>query len=161
MLNILKEKLKEPASANGVILDGFPRTIPQLEKYEKIGFPTHLVINIWLNFDVLLEKLLARRVCEKCGTNYNICNINRDGYVMEPLLPKSDGICDKDGGKLIIRSDDNKDVISKRMLEYEEKTVPLLSFYKNKKLTLDFEAKKGVKDYPRMLELVNDWFKKI
>lgn len=73
---------------------------------------------------------MGRRVCNTCGENYNIYSINKDGYDMEPLLPKTEGICDKDGGKLIIRSDDNEDVISKRMKEYEEKTIPLLNVYK-------------------------------
>lgn len=57
---------------------------------------------------------MGRRVCEVCGENYNICDIDRDGYRMEPLNPKVPGVCDKEGGKLIIRADDNEDVISNR-----------------------------------------------
>lgn len=67
VINILKEKLKEPASKKGVILDGIPRTLSQLTKFDKAGIPCHLVVNIYLNFSVLLEKLLGRRVCNKCG----------------------------------------------------------------------------------------------
>lgn len=61
---------------------------------------------------------MGRRVCEKCGENYNICHIDREGYLMEPLNPKTEGVCDKDGGKLIIRADDKEEVISNRMDEY-------------------------------------------
>jgi len=69
-----------------------------------------------------LEKLMGRRVCSVCGQNYNICSIYRDGYEMDPLLPKKEGVCDVEGGKLVIRDDDTHAVISKRMVEYEEKT---------------------------------------
>mgnify|MGYP001810863811 CR=1 FL=1 len=102
-MNILKEKVKEPESAKGVILDGVPRTLHQLDLYDKI-LPTHVVVNVTLRNDILLEKLSAyniinnknnsRRTCIGCGNSYNICDINRDGYVMEPLNPKVEGVCD-------------------------------------------------------------------
>lgn len=76
VVQILDEKVKEPESAKGVILDGFPRTQGQLDKYlEK--FPIHGVLNITLKQDILLEKLMARRTCLNCGTGYNVCNIQR------------------------------------------------------------------------------------
>jgi len=78
---------------------------------------------------------------------------------MDPLLPKKDGVCDKCGGKLIIRSDDTKDVISARMKEYEAKTLPLLSIYQKKGNLINFEAKRGVKDYPRLKEMIEKHFK--
>jgi len=97
-----------------------------MKKYDSQGLPTHVVVNIDLNKKILIEKLLGRRVCEICGTNYNICEIKRDGYDFDPLNPKKQGICDKDGGKLVIRPDDNEKVISNRMAEYKENTEPLL-----------------------------------
>jgi len=153
VIKIIEEKVKEPASAKGVILDGFPRTVAQLEKYEK-KFPTHLVVNITLKDDILLEKLMGRRTCEGCGKGYNICNIQRDGYNMDPLLPKKDGVCDKCGGKLIIRADDTKEVITARMKEYEAKTLPLLKIYQKKGNLVNFEGKRGVKDYPALKTLI-------
>jgi len=126
VINILKEKLKEPASKNGVILDGVPRTLRQLELYDKAGLPTHVVVNIFLNQSILIEKLTARRVCDSCGQNFNICNINRDGYEMEPLLPPASGKCERGTCKIVTRADDSAEVITKRMIEYEEKTAPLL-----------------------------------
>lgn len=73
---IIKEKVKEPESAKGVILDGFPRTKGQLEAYLKL-FPCHFVLNITLANDILLEKLMGRRTCIGCGQGFNICNIQR------------------------------------------------------------------------------------
>ena len=68
VINIIKEKLKEPESRLGVILDGFPRTKGQLDAYER-DLPTHLVVNVTLRYDILLEKLMARRTCEGCGNS--------------------------------------------------------------------------------------------
>ena len=77
VVQIIKEKVKEPESAKGVILDGFPRTQGQLDHYLKI-FPTiHGVLNLTLRDDVLLEKLMGRRTCINCGTGFNICNIQK------------------------------------------------------------------------------------
>lgn len=153
VLNILKEKLKEPASAKGVILDGFPRTLNQLAKYDTM-FPVDLVVNVELRSDILLEKLLARRTCIGCGNSYNVCHIDNGEYQMEPLLPKKEGVCDKCGGKLVIRDDDTEKVISARMKEYDAKTKPLLDEYKKKGSLINFEVKKGVKDYPALLAQV-------
>lgn len=154
VIEIVKEKLKEPESQNGVILDGFPRTLAQLSKYDKL-FPIHLVLNLNLKWEILLEKLMARRTCADCGRAYNFCNINRDGYLMEPLYPKKTD-CTKCNGepKLVIRDDDTEKVITERMKEYEAKTVPLLNEYKKKGVLVDFEIKKGVKDYPALRDLV-------
>ena len=73
---IIKEKVKEPESVKGVIMDGFPRTKGQLEQYLKL-FPCHFVLNLTLKDDILLEKLMGRRTCIGCGTGFNICNIQR------------------------------------------------------------------------------------
>lgn len=77
MVQIIKEKVKEPESAKGVILDGFPRTKGQLDHYLKIFPKIHGVINITLRDDILLEKLMGRRTCVNCGTGFNICNIQK------------------------------------------------------------------------------------
>ena len=160
VINIIKEKLKEKESKNGVIFDGFPRTIEQLKKYEET-LPTHLVINIVLNESILLEKALGRRTCVGCGKSYNICSIHRNGYEMDPLNPKKDGICDKCGDKLVIREDDTESVIKKRMIEYENKTAPILEIYKKRKIVFEFEPKRGVKDYENFLSLVKPYIEKI
>lgn len=160
VINIIKEKLKEPQSKNGVIFDGFPRTIEQLKKYEET-LPTHLVINIVLNESILLEKALGRRTCVGCGKSYNICSIHRNGYEMDPLNPKKEGTCDKCGDKLVIREDDTEAVIKKRMAEYETKTAPILEIYKKRNIVFEFEPKRGVKDYEKFLQGVKPLIEKI
>lgn len=76
VVGIIKEKLKEPESKKGVILDGFPRTRGQLDKYNQL-LPLHLVVNLTLRDDILLEKLMGRRSCPTCGGSFNICDIQR------------------------------------------------------------------------------------
>jgi len=153
VFDILQEKLKEPASQKGVILDGFPRTLAQEKRYAAL-YPVDLVLNIELNREILIEKLLGRRTCSGCGHTYNICDIHRDGYEMEPLLPKKPNCCDKCGGGLVIREDDTRAVIESRMNEYEAKTQPLLKEYEKHGVLLNFEAKKGIKDFPKISQLV-------
>ena len=160
VINIIKEKLKEPASQKGVIFDGFPRTAAQLKKYEET-LPTHLVINIVLDEGILLEKALGRRTCVGCGKSYNICSIHRNGYEMDPLNPKKEGTCDKCGDKLVIREDDTEPVIKKRMVEYESKTAPILEVYKKRNIVFEFEPKRGVQDYEKFLKLVKPLIEKI
>jgi len=155
VFKILEEKMKEPASAVGVVLDGFPRTLKQLEKLQE-KFKVDLVLNIELNYEILLEKLLGRRVCANCGQSYNICDINKGEYVMPPLLPKKEGTCDECGGHLIQRDDDTEAVISNRMKEYNEKTHPILDKYRQLNICIDIELKKGVAEYPRLLKVVKD-----
>lgn len=106
VVELFRQKLKEPGCENGLVIDGVPRTIPQLRIYEK-EFPLHLVVNLNLKFEILLEKLMGRRTCQTCRKTFNICEINRDGYEMEPLLPQK-GSCDKciDNPKLTVRDDD-------------------------------------------------------
>ena len=78
----------------------------------------------------------------------------RDGYSMDPLLPKKEGICDSCGGELMIREDDKESVIKSRMEEYDAKTKPLLHEFEKMKVLVNVEAKKGVKDYPDIKRIV-------
>ena len=160
VVQIIKEKLLEEKSKNGVIFDGFPRTLSQLEKYEAT-LPTHLVINIFLNESILIEKAMGRRTCVGCGKSYNICNIHRDGYEMDPLLPKVKDQCDKCKDKLVIRDDDKENIIKDRLKEYNLKTAPLLEVYKKRGIVFDFEPKRGVKDYDNFLAQLKPYIEKI
>ena len=121
-----------------------------------------LVINFFNREDILLQKLMSRRVCPECGKNYNIADINTpDGYQMKPLLPKKviDECDDHPGVKLIIREDDNEAIIRDRMKVYESKTIPILEFYKNQckeTKVVNFEAKRGVGDYPEVKRILKE-----
>ncbi len=101
---------------------------------------------------------MGRRVCPSCGTNYNVADIDRDGYKMGPLLPKKDPHCCDNcrGVKLVVRDDDKENIIMERLEIYKKKTEPILDFYrgKNGTVVLDFEAKKGVDDFPELKQIL-------
>ena len=122
-----------------VILDGYPRTVKQaelLEKYRSEKGIKMCIVNLDMNRDVLMERLLGRRVCPKCKANYNVANIDKvvDGirYYFPPLAPKHDEICDNCGTKLEKRKDDTPETIKKRLEVYDEETKPVLNFYDGK-----------------------------
>ena len=99
-----------------LILDGMPRTLQQAQMLADHDIKIDLVFNFMNRPDILLEKLMGRRVCPNCGRNYNVTEIDRDGYYMKPLLPKGDPtICDDcPGVKLVVRDDDKENIILER-----------------------------------------------
>lgn len=101
---------------------------------------------------------MGRRVCPNCNRNYNVANIDRDGYKMKPLLPKlNPSYCDDcPTVSLVVRDDDKENIILERLQIYKQKTEPILDFYRDKKDTvvLDFEAKKGVDDFPELRDIL-------
>ena len=126
---MVANRLEEDDAKNGVILDGFPRTIAQAEKLDemlaKTGNKIDLVINLTTPREEIIERILTRRVCsnQDCKATYNI--------VMHP--PKVEGICDKCGSKLIQREDDkSEDAIRRRLSIYDEQTSPLVEYYNKK-----------------------------
>lgn len=122
-IGIVKERLGKDDCERGFLLDGFPRTVAQAEALEEIleeyGKPIDYVINIEVDKDALMERLTGRRICSVCGTTYHL--------VFNP--PKMPGICDKDGGELYQRADDNEETVSKRLEVNMKQTQPLLDFY--------------------------------
>lgn len=126
---MVEEVLSSEEAKNGAILDGFPRTIEQAEKLDKIleakGKKVDMVINLVTPKEELIDRMLTRRVCsnQNCKTIYNI--------KLHP--PIKEGVCDKCGASLKQREDDSDPEAIKRRLEiYEEKTSPLVEYYKNK-----------------------------
>lgn len=136
---ILKERISRPDCRKGFILDGYPRTMNQGESLEKIT-KIDLVVNFVLDEEIIIEKTLGRRVCSKCGTTYNIATINRGKIKMPPLLPKTSGKCDKCGGQLVQRADDNEKTIRDRMKVYRSQSEPLLAHYRKIKLVRDIDV---------------------
>jgi adenylate kinase len=133
--NIIKEKLFQTRK-KGIIFDGYPRTVGQAEYLKKI-LKIDLIINLNLPEKILIKRIMGRRTCKKCGEVYNVADINEviDGrlYIMKPLLPKIPGICDKCGGELYQREDENPETIKQRLIEYEKQTKPLIDYYKNER----------------------------
>lgn len=126
---MVASRLEEDDAKNGVILDGFPRTIAQAEKLDdmlsKKENKIDLVINLTTPRDEIIERILTRRVCsnQACKATYNI--------VMNP--PKQEGICDKCGSELVQREDDSsEDAIRRRLAIYDEQTSPLVEYYEKK-----------------------------
>lgn len=117
---LVDERLKKDDCKKGFILDGFPRTIPQAESLEKMVNDVK-VVNFEVDDDLIIARLSNRRVCKKCGTNFNV----------RFMPPKKDGICDKCGGELYTRDDDKLESITHRLEVYREQTAPLIGFYRN------------------------------
>lgn len=133
---IVEERVGEPDCIKGFILDGFPRTIAQAQfvdgVLEKKGRGKPQVLNIRVSQDVLMKRLTGRRTCSVCGEIYNI--------YFSPS--KKEGVCDKDGGKLLHRADDNEETIRQRLVAYENQTSPLIDYYRKKNLLHDVDGTK-------------------
>ncbi len=123
VVEVLKQRIAKVPKEKGFILDGYPRTIEQAEALEKIT-KMHTIIQLVVPEWIIIERLSTRRICKNCGEVYNI----------RYLKPKVDMICDKCGGPLYQRSDDNPEVIKKRIKVYEQQTQPILQYYKEKKV---------------------------
>lgn len=126
---LVKERLQQPDVKNGFILDGFPRTIPQADAFTKIC-PDVTVVNFVIADDVVIKRLSTRRVCKKCGANFNILTVP----------PKVAGKCDKCGGELFQRDDDKQEAIMHRMDVYRAQTEPLIGFYRSRGLLTDVDG---------------------
>ena len=125
---LLQNRLSESDCQNGYVLDGFPRNIEQAYKYDEIlknlNQELGYVIKLDINEETLEKRITGRRICENCKTVYNINS--------ETEKPKQESICDKCGGRLYQRNDDNVTSFKNRYKVYEEKTKPLLDYYKEK-----------------------------
>ena len=156
VIEVLKKRIEQDDASKGFILDGFPRTIPQAEALDTIS-KIDMALNISLPEDILIEKISARRVCKSCGDLYNIATIDREGIKMPPMLPKKEGQCDKCGGELYQRPDDNEEVIKERLVAYNKQTSPLIDYYREKGILVDFKPTAGPEDMvPKIVELLKE-----
>ena len=119
IIGIIQERLQESDCANGYILDGVPRTIAQAEAMEQAGISFDAVVAIEIPDEKIVARMGGRRVCESCGASYHIVNIP----------PKTEGVCDVCGGKLVQRKDDNPETVRDRLAVYHKETEPLKGFY--------------------------------
>lgn len=124
-VKVVEDRINKPDVENGIILDGFPRTVKQAEELDKIlaskGKKVDKVINLVTPDEEIIERLASRRVCsnQECKAIYNL--------VLHP--PKHEGICDKCGSELLRRKDDTEETIRERLVIYFEQTSPLIEYY--------------------------------
>ena len=121
VIGIIKERLEKDDCANGFILDGFPRTIPQAEALDAMGVRIDTVLEIDVADEKVVARLSGRRVCPDCGASYHT----------EYKKPSKDGVCDSCGAELIIRKDDKPETVLDRLNVYHSQTEPLKDYYKN------------------------------
>ena len=120
VIGMIKERLAEPDCANGCILDGFPRNIPQAEALEKV-VPMDCALSIEIPDETIVNRMSGRRVCLKCGATYNVNS--------EAMAPKKEGVCDKCGDEIVIRKDDAPETVLARLATYHEQTEPVKGYY--------------------------------
>jgi adenylate kinase len=127
IIGVIAERLQQDEAADGFILDGFPRTVPQAEaldkKMKELKREMTAAVLIDVSEDEIVRRLGGRRTCEE-----NPGHI----YHVEFDPPKEEGVCDIDGGKLLIRDDDKPEVIKNRLAQYREKTEPLVGYYEDR-----------------------------
>lgn len=138
VIGLVREKLADPSCANGFVLDGFPRTVPQAEELGKALASKAMALDRVLNFQVsredVVRRLSGRRSCPKCQATFHV----------DFAKPKQDGICDRCGEPLVQRSDDRRDAIETRLKVYDEQTAPLVRYYDERRLLSPVDASGAV-----------------
>jgi len=131
VIGIIRDRLAQPDTANGFMLDGFPRTLDQAAALDRMLDEAGRSLTVVLLIDVpeeeLVQRLSGRRACRDCGKG---CNI-----VFDP--PKVDGVCDSCGGELFQRDDDNESTVRNRLAVYRDQTQPLIGYYTTKGLLVE------------------------
>lgn len=139
VINLIENRLN---SMNGkpFILDGFPRTITQVESLDnmlnKLNIDNYIAIYLDLDMDVALKRALGRLTCS-CGMSYNL--------YFDELKPKNEGICDKCNSELVKRNDDNEESFKQRFATYLENTTPIINFYEQKNKLVKVDASRDSK----------------
>jgi len=141
IIKILKERLEKSDCQKGIILDGFPRNINQALELDKI-IKIKAAMNIDISDEEAIRRISGRFSCSKCGEGYNIYT--------EPK-PKANGICDKCGGKLEQRKDDNSEAVKIRLKTYHEETTPILKHYNTVKINGNQNIEKVKQDIEKAI----------
>lgn len=137
-IGIVRERLSQADCEKGFLLDGFPRTVPQAEALdgilEELGRPVEHTINIDVQKDELVARLSGRRICKVCGASYHL--------IFNP--PTEEGKCDKDGGELYTRADDNPETVENRLTVNMNQAQPLLDFYEAKGVLTNIDGQQDI-----------------
>jgi adenylate kinase len=150
VLGMIRERLRQPDARRGFILDGFPRNLPQAQALDrllkKLRQPLDAVVQLEVDYPELVRRISARRTCADCGRVFNVST--------SPVQLIESGPCQSTGGshRLIQRPDDNEATVAERLRVYEEKTRPLIEFYRNRGLLRVINAEGGVQQVTERLE---------
>lgn len=138
VIGLVRDKLADPSHANGFILDGFPRTVPQAEALAKVlaerGLQLDRVINFRVSREEIVKRLSGRRSCPKCQATYHV----------EFAPSKNGSLCERCGEALVQRSDDQREAIEMRLRVYEDQTAPLINFYEKQRLLSNLNGAEAV-----------------
>lgn len=148
---IVKERLTRQDCANGVLFDGFPRTISQADALESLldemGERVHIAPYIHVTPEVLLKRLAGRWTCKSCGHVYHI--------LFNP--PQKEGVCDLDGGDLYQRDDDTEETQKRRIEVYFTQTAPLLAYYRDKGLLAEVNGEQSIEQVQKdLVQVIQD-----
>ncbi len=139
-VKILLDRVAKDDCKNGYVLDGFPRTIVQADVLKKALTELNDSIDFAINVDVpdenIVKRMGGRRACVKCGATYHI----------EHVPPKTEGICDNCGEKLVLRDDDQPETVKKRLAVYHEQTQPLIDYYNKEGVLKNVDGTKDMND---------------
>ena len=140
VVDLVVDRVNQEDCANGYVLDGFPRTIPQavaLDKaLEALGQAMDYAINVEVPDENIVNRMSGRRACVDCGATYHI--------VYAPT--KVENVCDKCQGGLILRDDDKPETVQKRLNVYHDQTQPLIDYYTNKKILVEVDGTVDIND---------------
>ncbi|MBF0152620.1 MAG: adenylate kinase [Magnetococcales bacterium] len=143
VVGIIADRTQEPDCQKGFLLDGFPRTVPQAEALDKMltarSQTIDHVIDIAVEDEPLVNRITGRRTCGSCG----------EGYHVQFKKPGKDGVCDKCGGQLTQRADDNEKTVRNRLSVYHSQTSPLIDYYRKKG---SFKTVDGMQDMDKVLK---------
>lgn len=139
-VKILLDRVAQPDCANGYVLDGFPRTIPQAEVLDEAlqgqGEKLDWAVNVDVPDGNIVRRMSGRRACLKCGATYHI----------EHIPPKKEGACDACGSELVLRDDDRPETVQNRLKVYHEQTQPLIDFYTGKGILRSVDGTRDMRD---------------
>ena len=130
IIGIIEERLSQGDCANGYILDGVPRTIPQAEAMEEKGIEIDCALSIEVADQTIIDRMSGRRTCKNCSQTFHV--------LFNP--PKQDGVCDFCGGELTIRKDDAPETVKNRLDVYHRETEPLKAFYEQRGKLISVEG---------------------
>ena len=133
VIGMLKERIAKRDCKSGFILDGFPRTIPQAEALDEIAH-IDCALSLEVADDVIEKRMTGRRVCLRCGATYHV----------EANPPRVKDVCDICGDKLVIRSDDQAEVVRHRLETYHEQTEPLKGYYEAQGKLKSIDGAQGI-----------------